>query len=109
LPSHLANAGCTVALELSTNQVTHFYSKTKNTREMIKLLKRLIDVYKYEKRLFISWDSASWHASKSLYATIDEFNSDEFRIAHKTPFVELIPLPSGAQFLSVVESVFSGM
>ena len=32
---------CTAALELSTNQVTHFYSKTKNTREMVKLLKRL--------------------------------------------------------------------
>jgi transposase len=100
---------CTAALELSTNQVTHFYSKTKNTREMVKLLKRLIEVYKHERRLFISWDSASWHASKSLYATVDEFNGDEFRIAHKTPFVELIPLPSGAQFLNVIESVFSGM
>jgi hypothetical protein len=27
---------CTAALELSTNQVTHFYSKRKNTAEMIK-------------------------------------------------------------------------
>ena len=27
----------TAALELSTNQITHFYSKTKNTAEMIKL------------------------------------------------------------------------
>jgi transposase len=33
---------CTAALELSSNQVTHFYSKKKNTREMIKLLYRLI-------------------------------------------------------------------
>jgi hypothetical protein len=29
---------CTAALELSTNQVTHFYSKRKNTAEMIKML-----------------------------------------------------------------------
>ena len=29
---------CTAALELSSNQITHFYSKKKNTREMIKLL-----------------------------------------------------------------------
>jgi hypothetical protein len=28
----------TAALELSTNQVTHFYSEKKNTDEMIKLL-----------------------------------------------------------------------
>jgi len=26
-----------------------------------------------------------------------------------TPLVELMPLPSGAQFLNVIESVFSGM
>jgi hypothetical protein len=26
-----------------------------------------------------------------------------------TPFVELAPLPSSAQFLNVIESVFSGM
>jgi len=29
---------CTAALELSTNQVVHFYSKRKNTAEMIKML-----------------------------------------------------------------------
>ena len=32
----------TAALELSTNQITHFYSKTKNTVEMIKLLDLLL-------------------------------------------------------------------
>ena len=57
---------CTAALELSTNQVTHFYSTKKNTREMIRLLKRLIVAYKDEHRLYASWDSASWHASNSL-------------------------------------------
>lgn len=35
----------TAALELSTNQVTHFYSERKNTTEMIKLLNVLIDNY----------------------------------------------------------------
>src|SRR5262249_44791799 len=33
---------CTAALELSTNQVTHFYSKRKNTEETIKMLETLI-------------------------------------------------------------------
>jgi transposase len=100
---------CTAALELSTNQVTHFYSKKKNTEEMIKLLRRLVALYKSENRLFISWDSASWHASKALYKAVDEINSETFRIRDKTPLVELMPLPSGAQFLNVIESVFSGM
>jgi len=100
---------CTAALELSTNQVTHFYSKKKNTEEMIKLLRVLIEVYKGESRLFVSWDSASWHASKTLYKAVDEINSDAFRSLHKTPLVDLMPLPSGAQFLNVIESIFSGM
>jgi len=100
---------CTAALELSSNQITHFYSKKKNTREMIKLLRRLLIRYKSEKRIFLSWDSASWHVSKSLYCTVDKMNSDNFRGRHGTPLVELLPLPSGAQFLNVIESVFSGM
>ena len=35
----------TAALELSTNQVTHFYSEKKNTAEMIKLLEILVKQY----------------------------------------------------------------
>jgi transposase len=100
---------CTAALELSKNQVTHFYSEKKNTGEMIKLIRRLVAIYKSENRLYVSWDSASWHASKALYKAIDEINSDAFRIRHKTPLVDLMPLPSGAQFLNVIESVFSGL
>ena len=45
---------CTAALELSTNQVTHFYSKKKNSGEMIKLLRRLVAIYKSDNRLFVS-------------------------------------------------------
>ena len=100
---------CTAALELSSNQILHFYSKKKNSKEMIKLLRRLIIRYRDQKRIFVSWDAASWHASKLLYKIVDEMNCDEFRSRHKTPHVELIPLPSGAQFLNVIESVFSGM
>jgi transposase len=100
---------CTAALELSANQITHFYSKKKNTKEMIKLLRRLIILHRNQRRIFLSWDSASWHASKALYAIVDEMNTDEFGKRHRTPLVELAPLPSGAQFLNVIESVFSGM
>lgn len=33
---------CTAALELSENQITHFYSQKKNTDEMIKLLENIL-------------------------------------------------------------------
>jgi hypothetical protein len=100
---------CTAALELSTNQVTHFYSSKKNTDEMIKLLMILIQKYGRELRIFFSWDSASWHASKALYKKVEEVNSEQYRTKNMTPLVELVPLPTGAQFLNVIESVFSGM
>ena len=100
---------CTAALELSSNQVTHFYSNNKDTAEMIKLLEILISRYRNEDQIYFSWDAASWHASKQLYRKVDEVNNQEFRDKHGTPIVELVPLPSGAQFLNVIESVFSGM
>ena len=39
------NLICTAALDLSTNQVTHFFSNKKDTKEMIKLLNILIKKY----------------------------------------------------------------
>lgn len=100
---------CTAALELSTNQITHFYSKKKNTEEMIKLVEVLTLQYKGQKRIFFSWDAASWHASKKLEQKIIEINKRLYRQQHHTPQVELAPLPASAQFLNVIESVFSGM
>jgi hypothetical protein len=99
----------TAALELSTNQVTHFYSKNKNTTEMIKLLSLLLKKYKNEECIYFSWDAASWHASKALYKKVEEINGQEYRKEHNSPLVKLAPLPSCAQFLNVIESVFSGM
>ena len=60
----------TATLELSTNQITHFYSTNKNTAEMIKLLDLLLEKYNSEERLYLSWDAASWHASKALYEKV---------------------------------------
>jgi len=99
----------TAALELSTNQITHFYSEKKNTDEMIKLLAFLLKQYKTEDCIYFSWDAAKWHASKKLYRKVDEINSPEYREENHNPLVKLAPLPAGAQFLNVIESVFSGM
>jgi len=76
---------------------------------MIKLLEILLEKYKDEALIFFSWDAASWHASKKLYIKVEEVNGDSYRELHKTPIVKLAPLPSCAQFLNVIESIFSGM
>jgi hypothetical protein len=99
----------TAALELSTNQVTHFYSAKKDTEEMIRLLDVLLVKYADCERIYLSWDAASWHDSYKLHDRVAEVNSEAYRQDHRTPLVELVPLPSRAQFLNVIESVFSGM
>jgi len=99
----------TGALELSTNQITHFYSDNKNTSEMISLLTILLTQYKDKTRIYFSWDAASWHASKELGKEVELVNSQTYRANNGTPEVILAPLPACAQFLNVIESVFSGM
>lgn len=97
----------TAALELSRNQVTHFYSRAKNTDEMIRMTDALVKQYADASKLYISWDAASWHMSKELKSHIKAHN--EKAETKKLPLVELAPLPASAQFLNVIESVFSGM
>ena len=99
----------TGALELCTNKVNHFYSEHKNTAEMIKLLNLLVRQYSTCDTIYFSWDAASWHASKRFHARVVEINSAKYRAAHRIPRVELAPLPISAQFLNVIESVYSGM
>lgn len=99
----------TAALELSTNQVTHFYSERKNTDEMLRMLDTLLIQYKGQRRIYFSWDAASWHASKKFLERVDEVNTACCPANCDTPEVQLAPLPACAQFLNVIESVFSGM
>jgi len=46
---------------------------------------------------------------KELYNRVDEINCKEYRENRISPLVKLAPLPTSAQFLNVIESVFSGM
>jgi hypothetical protein len=89
--------------------VTHFYSWKKNTVEMLRLLYVLLHQYRGCQKLYFSWDAASWHSSKRLCRHVTRVNSAEYRCQRDTPEVELVPLPVSAQFLNVIESVFSGM
>ena len=94
----------TAAIELASNQVTHVYSEKKNTAEMIRMMKVLTDKYRDRQCIYLSWDAASWHISKELNEAIRDHNS---RLGG--PTVVVAPLPARAQFLNVIESVFSGM
>ncbi len=94
----------TAGLELSRNKVTHFYSRVKNTGEMIKMIDKLVVEYAGVRTIYISWDAASWHLSKTLASYVDAHNE-----RREGPRIELVPLPASAQFLNVIESVFSGM
>jgi transposase len=110
VPQWQKSKGCmimTAALELSGNQVTHFYSERKNTTEMIRMMDLLLVRYADRRTIYLSWDAASWHISKKLKKRIEEHN----HVAESAgqPRVETAPLPAGAQFLNVIESVFSGM
>ncbi len=65
----------------------------------------LVDEYKGARTLYLSWDAASWHMSKKLLAFVEAHNAK----SDGSPKLELVPLPASAQFLNVIESVFSGM
>jgi len=97
----------TAALELSRNQVSHFYSFKKNTDEMIKMADLLRAQYRTCRTIYLSWDAASWHVSKKLVAHLERINRQASVDGY--PVVKTAPLPAGAQFLNVIESVFSGM
>ena len=97
----------TSALELSLNQVTHFYSKRKNTEQMILLLRRLASKYADRRRIYVTWDAAPWHRSRGLFDFIRAHNEEAAR--RTKPEIWIVPLPARAQFLNVIESVFSGM
>lgn len=97
----------TAALELSRNQVTHFYSLHKNTEEMIKMADVLRSQYRDCSCIYLSWDAASWHMSKKLFRHLQRLNEEA--ATDGFPVVKTAPLPACAQFLNVIESVFSGM
>lgn len=74
---------------------------------MIKLMDTLVQKYPDRSRIYLSWDAASWHISKELYQHIEDHNGKNG--GRSKPQVQTAPLPAGAQFLNVIESIFSGM
>ncbi|MCR8560158.1 IS630 family transposase [Mucilaginibacter sp. BJC16-A38] len=100
---------CIAALELSQNQVTHFFALQKTSAEIIKLVDLLTLQYKDQRTLYLSWDDVSFHKSKAVKEHLVLLNTETYRTENNSPAVELVPLPSCATFLNVIESVFVGM
>nr|WP_245321314.1 transposase [Bradyrhizobium sp. NAS96.2] len=73
---------------------------------MIRVLKALVAEYRDRTKLYLSWDAASWHVSKRLFEHIDAHNAT---IGSNGPQINTAPLPARAQFLNVIEPVFSGL
>jgi hypothetical protein len=96
------------ALSATTNQVTWMYIKAKDSSSMIDLIEILFNQYHLKKKLYVTWDCASWHSSNALVSWIEAFNAETEK-SGGGPIIEFIPLPTSSQFLDVIESVFSGM
>lgn len=63
--------------------------------------------YRACRTIYLSWDAASWHVSRRLFSHLNEVNQQA--VQDGFPIVKTAPLPAGAQFRNVIESVFSGM
>jgi transposase len=96
------------ALSATTNQMTWVFEAAKGTRSMINLLEILHNQYQGRSTLYVTWDAVSWHNSIELIDWLDDFN-EVSRTASTSPIIQLIPLPVSAQFLNVIEGVFSAM
>lgn len=96
------------ALSATTNQMSWLFEPAKDTRSIINLLEILHNQYQTKAKIYITWDTVSWHSSIELTAWLDAFN-DASRTASAGAIIELVPLPTSAQFLNVIEGVFTGM
>ena len=76
---------------------------------MITLLHILLEKHKPCRKLWLSWAAAGWHASRRFEQELAQVNSRRYRQSNGTPLVGVAPLPARAQFLNIIESVFSGL
>lgn len=96
------------ALSATTNQMTWFYGKSKDSAGIIDLAEMLFNQYHARSKIYLTWDAASWHGSDELVQWTDKLNAWN-KTSDAGPIIEFVPLPSSAQFLDVIEAVFSGM
>lgn len=95
------------ALEALSNQVTWRFIENKGSQSTIDIIEDIRLKYSKRSKLYVTWDSLVTHRSLTIDDWIKRINREA---GHGIgPQIEVVPLPSHAQFLNVIESVFSGM
>lgn len=92
------------ALEAVTNQLIWLFTPDKGAVSMTGLLDKLAREYADCPAAFLTWDAISVHNSWVVTDWIKTHNATA-----TGPHIKVIPLPSNAQFLNIIESVFGGM
>lgn len=111
IPRHQVPRGTVslvAALSATTNQTTWMFVTSKDTRSIMDLLEILYNQYHGASKLYVTWDAVAWHNSAALTEWLDDFNEENKRLP-AGPVIELVPLPTSAQFLNVIEGVLNGM
>jgi transposase len=111
IPRHQVSRGnvsLVGALSATTNQIAWQFLESKDSHAMMDMIEVLYNQYYTKAKLYITWDAVVWHNSGPLLEALDQFN-DETRVLSVGPIIELLPLPTSAQFLNVIEGVLSGM
>lgn len=106
--THRGTVSFVGALSATTNCMTWHFVGSKDSAAMWNLLEMLYNQYHNMRKIYVTWDSVAWHNSASLLETLDGFNEQTLHTSDG-PIIELIPLPTSAQFLNVIEGVLSGM
>ena len=111
IPRHQVSRGnvsLIAAVSATTNQVTWCFLESKDSQAMMDLIEILYNQYYTKTKLYVTWDAVTWHNSGPFLEALDQFN-DETKALSVGPIIELVPLPTSAQFLNVIEGVLSGM
>jgi len=111
IPRHQVSRGnvsLIAAVSATTNQVTWCFLESKDSLAMMDMIEILYNQYFAKTKLYVTWDAVAWHNSGPFLEALDQFN-EETRALSVGPVIELVPLPTSAQFLNVIEGVLSGM
>ena len=111
IPRHQASRGTVslvAALSATTDQTTWMFVASKDTRSIMDVLEILYNQYHAASKLYVTWDAVAWHNSAALTEWLDAFNEENKR-EPAGPMIELVPLPTSAQFLNAIEDVLYGM
>lgn len=92
------------ALEAVTNQLTWVFTPDKSAESMVNLFETIVQKYSNISKMYFTWDAISVHSSNTVKQWITAHN-----VTVKKPIINVVPLPSNAQFLNVIEAVFGGM